>query len=1387
MAKTTRQTTQDLEALNRELEELYRNSQKAASEMAKLENDPSGLDSLKALQTQYESLQARMREVLTLQKEIMSGQKLSQVGTVSSGSSSVKNASSSPPLIDEDALRRESGGLKDTSDAADKAAKSIKGLTEEQRKLIQETNKYAKALEYATKVDENFTASTLKRVSQGGLGGRSSLDFEYVDKATGSVRQLQLAVDEAGNVFPSVQRKFRGFAESVVRDVGELTKWTLAIGLIYGPLQKTQEILTLMVENESKLADAGVAINEVYGTTGQIFDTVATSADKAGEAINETIDAFAYSFRAVGSSVGETERYTAATNLMNDALILSKLSSLNASQSIDTLSAAIRQSGGDFSQAEHLIDSWVKVTKIANVDMTTLATGVATLGDAAETAGIDTDHLNGIIATLAESSNMSGQEVANAARALVSGLQSEQAQKALQDVGIATKDANLQLRDFLDIIKDIRERAASGLIDPTQFADLTLKLGGGSRRQATFSSFITNSGNIDNIAAQSASATGEAQDALARKTATAETAMVRLDNSFQELAQTLGNEGGFLQIFKDMTNVTADFVEGLDSVTSLAGKATPALLALGAASAYLLTRSDPAATKALLTRRIQGGITGGLDSMFGTGVENYGTRGGQIGPQERSYGGRIGDFLTGSGVGSRATQGLMAGAIPAIYNATSGEKFGTEKAAADLVGGFVGGLVGGPAGAIIGTAIAEGFVRAVTTDSKLGDFFGGIAVTGGGSTPKTEEDAIAELLKNQVILGSTSQTEFMGNAIATIRSAVSEGIVNQANDVFAKGKIENPMDATAIEKLKLIGVTQDVIDFSLQNKAQIDTSKLFEQTALLGATKEAQDAFNAYRKQQTDSGKVEGQDSLFQQKLNKTGLEAIGGATTNAYLDSIVKERLAELDNQRVEGKIKPTEYQTQSSSVSGARSVEEGYFTGFGKEFMDAAKIDSAAEAYRGLLDVLTYGGEDSKNTLNQLLASITEIINMGDEAEPEDIARLAQYKKQAGIAAADALTEAKLSRIETPQIIGNINAPRTSKEADLVEQRTKELQRQFYSSKEGGQLSESEMNAYLKKNFEEAAEPIKDATTLFYKMLEAFDPRFRAAAEDQLMEEGKISGGSKDKGIGFQEFRDVDRSTLESLAARSVQINQQWSKPKDEGGFGYGGQVEDTIAIAKDGVAKPIHADMKILAMLLEKLVDQGQKQLDGMYNIPEGATFWVPLTAAYYRRGGGGGISGTEDLTTASMNDIDDGTTSIPKTIKNPTPDRNIGSTTYDMETGQSNAQNWLMAQNSRFENQLETMKRIAGPQLATGQTNAADWLAKWGDDGGSSFGGKKGLYSPANDLGNPQTMSTKLNINIQANTSVILDGRVIADIIKTYLTTDLINVASGTGSSTKDYLL
>ena len=76
---------------------------------------------------------------------------------------------------------------------------------------------------------------------------------------------------------------------------------------------------------------------------------------------------------------------------------------------------------------------------------------------------------------------------------------------------------------------------------------------------------------------------------------------------------------------------------------------------------------------------------------------------------------------------------------------------------------------------------------------------------------------------------------------------------------------------------------------------------------------------------------------------------------------------------------------------------------------------------------------------------------------------------------------------------------------------------------------------------------------------------------------------------------------------------------------GFGYQRDEQYEIAILQDGVIRPMSKDWKVVQLLLQDILDVNKKQLEGVYNLPADASFYVPFQGYKLGFGQGGGGTG------------------------------------------------------------------------------------------------------------------------------------------------------------------
>lgn len=1144
----------------------------------------------------------------------------------------------------------------------------------------------------ASKVDPNFTPQTIKSVITEATTGISRINYAY-NTADGILKKMTVTVDRFGGVLADTQKRFRGFASNVARDIAEVAKWSIAVAVVYGPMQAFSQLLQTMIENETALADIAVSLGDAQRDVNEIFDAAATIAAETGEALNQVLEAYNTAYRATGSITDATERFTTANILLKDSIVLAKLSTLDEVQSIDILSAALKQSGMNLDQGTILLDKWVRTTKNANVDMTTLATGFAVVGDAAEAAGVGADKLNAVLAVIAETSNSTGKEVANTARAIIAGFQSDNARKELVKLGISLENTSGDARGFITVMQQLSDLRQTGALGDEAFSKLTLALGGGTRRQAAYSTFIENFGKVARIEAESAKASGDSADALAKKLDTVQTATSKLSNAFQELAQALGEDGGLLDIFKNLLLLGGGIVKVIADITSALGKAGPVLIATLGMVGYLSKQTD--LKRGAISGgfgNIVGGIVSGLTYPFGrlkqvtTDVYNPATGltlPGQM-PANQMLGMQAGTWATRN---AKFFGGAAIGAVSSIGNFAQGN---ATAGIANITGAIIGALVtgGSPIGAAIGSAGAEALIKGIQNmKPELQEAFKDIYAPPAPADEMTpaklaEEQAFDDLYK---LLGHGN--EGLGRFLALFNTGILQ----------ATGWIQGIASGQEFQGLNS---TQAALITLGQLQSRVSGNPLYANTQ-----KQIEDILKGLQAGVQPIQEARAQQNAFQ-------------AQYGDQLEAAIVRAQQKLRTQYVNREISGAAYRQGLSGLEALPTAAYQYkdlISGDPTKFFDALAL------------VTSRGNVDDLEEMAQLLSEMTDAQY---DAAADGVAGYSSALGDMGAkadAAKNFLSQLNTELLAQAKLLDEINFSDYGKgQVDLILNLARKKQEEFYQRQVAtpGGMSQAEADAQMKA-FEDI---IISYLGGFTHTGGGLQQRFITEAENEAKAKGLLP--DKQTNVGFQQF-DMSMAKFEAILAKGYQplLNQLIAA-------GYTSEATKEVALFDDGQVKPYTKDWKIVQYLLQQILDVEQKQLDGMFNLPEGASFYVPYNASKYGLGAGTG-NPLLDQTSNTLPGGGSGSATRTKPVTE-TP-------TY---TGGMPKELWDQYMNRPFY----TTSLTSDKSLGSGDVNEI-------------LGGADNV------------LTTTLNLTINTTTTLTVDGRVLATVIKPYLTQDLVRYAGG----------
>ncbi len=1000
----------------------------------------------------------------------------------------------------------------------------------------------------------------------------------------GITKRAVITTNRLGQELKSTQRHLRTFTGAIIRDIVEVTKWTVAIAIVYAPLRRVTQLMEEAVQIEAKLADVQIALVHSSSNLSLVWKESASIARELGVSAEGVVDGYVLAARAVANIENPAERAAATTAILKDSMLLAKLAGIDQALAMDTLVGALRQLGRPLTEGIQLLDKWVAVSKVANVSIATLAESFAITSTAAANVGLDIDHLNGVIAAVAEVTTLSATESGNAVRAFISGFQRDNSQRELAKFGIAVRNVNGELRFFTEVIGDIIERKNLGLISDSELAKIAEVIGGGARRGPQVTALLENYNRVQELAAVSANASGDAAEALEIKMDTLQTSVQNLNNAFTEFAKVLGSEGGFLDAAKNSTEIFTSFIDTISKIVAVLGKATPAILAMGAA---LLVLSRSARLATLGDMGILGALTQGTigpnQGRFAGVRRGLAGRAQQAGLGRGTTFGQLGGRFFGAGGG--AVGGGIIGAGMAAMGGNL-QKGNLDRAGAQIGLAAAGAIAGGPVGALVGATIADVFFSSIVDkEHDLKGVFDRIFTEqfrpeGAEETPeeidrriKDAEEEITRLIGKNLGIESRLLGQIALAEAEAIIPGEAQGDALLVLAEVAAGRETGP-------QADIISTFFGLGDLTPEDKAKI--ADLIDQIKA--------ESFAGF-----EAAAIEDETSAF-------GLRLLGvSEDLGPQAAKIISDQRNFLLQQVSRGEI-------------GVRALTE---------FLNIGDFEQVASTvYTGMTALGTATAEYS--VIAETLIKATEQERGIFVALTEDIAELeVEYDALSGF------VEDYVIRVERARIATELFALQLQliefEEATRSGQAFKEFDVPDVVEVTGGATAEQIRQA------------VADTRRLQEEQVQALSPdatlqeKIRQDWEDIMVQIGETIDASYtqvftdlDTGI----FADVLREA--GLEAQEVQLGILTPDlPSEQAGQLRGNiqffqdiikqlrplEIEEIGIIFSDYVTDILHADNLAVQLALATLIDVNEQQLEGIFNIPEGVTAQIPFTGRLF----------------------------------------------------------------------------------------------------------------------------------------------------------------------------
>ena len=194
------------------------------------------------------------------------------------------------------------------------------------------------------------------------------------------------------------------------------------------------DINVILGLSEKRLAGFGSKLFDVASGTGQSFSAVANAATELSRQ---------------GLGAAETLKRT------RDALILTRLSGLDAASSVSALTAVMNGFNDVMLDSTSIVNKMAAVDAAFAVSSADLAEALKRVGSTANTAGVGFDELISVVTAAQQVTARGGSVIGNSFKTIFTRMQRPRVLTVLASLGIAVKDAAGDIRPLMSILQDL--------------------------------------------------------------------------------------------------------------------------------------------------------------------------------------------------------------------------------------------------------------------------------------------------------------------------------------------------------------------------------------------------------------------------------------------------------------------------------------------------------------------------------------------------------------------------------------------------------------------------------------------------------------------------------------------------------------------------------------------------------------------------------------------------------------------------------------------------------------------------------------------------------------------------------------------------------------------
>lgn len=277
----------------------------------------------------------------------------------------------------------------------------------------------------------------------------------------GNTRQLDRDIQKTVNKVYNINLKSKGdqplgritgkvneFNKSLDASNARVIAFGASAGIIFGVERAFTALVSATIEVQKSLQDINVILNVSTQNLQKFGGELFNIARNTGQSFQEVAKA-ATEFSRQGLGVEETLKRT------NEALILSRLSGLDAAKSVESLTAAVNSFASQAVTATEVVNKFATVDAAFAVSSADLADAIARVGSSAAQSGVSLNELIAIVTSAQQTTARGGAVIGNSFKTIFTRLQREKVVDLLGSLGISGTDSSGQVKSTIQLLTDL--------------------------------------------------------------------------------------------------------------------------------------------------------------------------------------------------------------------------------------------------------------------------------------------------------------------------------------------------------------------------------------------------------------------------------------------------------------------------------------------------------------------------------------------------------------------------------------------------------------------------------------------------------------------------------------------------------------------------------------------------------------------------------------------------------------------------------------------------------------------------------------------------------------------------------------------------------------------